>query len=283
MSEETIRQLNARLDEMSKRIDQLQAASESPKPVKKWYQPSNFVEFSTLIGVPAALIAGLWGFYDGVWLKLQRLDSATTAAAQDKLTELQGLRSEIFLLQARRNDAEVAALLEAKASRRDRLVKESYLYWQAQPNYFTEKETMLLAQELQLQHRQPEALEVLNTVTAVGSIQKADLDRFKGSLYGAEGVSFDLDSARQHYKSALTHASDHSSEAGRQQLWSKITYSWLVTELSNRSDCSHVAPVAEMLTDLLADDPDDYNLGVLAPDARKLIEVAYDRCSDGDG
>ena len=126
MSEEIIRQLSARLDEMSKRIDQLQAEVDSPKPKRKWYQPSSLEEAIKAIGIPAALLVALWGFYDGVWLKLQRLDSATIAVAQDKLNELQDLRQEIFVLQARKNDAEVAAILEARASRRDRLVNESF-------------------------------------------------------------------------------------------------------------------------------------------------------------
>lgn len=278
MSEETVNQLLARVDEMSKRIDQLQTAFDTPKPKKKWYKPATFGELITFIGIPAALIAALWGFYDGVWLKLQRLDSATITQAQDKLTELQGLRSEVFVLQARKNDAEVAAILEAKASRRDRLVKESFMYWSKQPLYFTKKETILLAEELQLQHRQSDALKIVATISPVGNIESADLDRFKGSLYGAEGSSHDLGAARTHYKSALQHASGHSSEAGKQQLWAKITFSWLFTELSNRSGCDKITPVTGLLTGLLADDPNSYNLGVNDTEARKLLMVAADRC-----
>ena len=278
MSEEVNRQMNARLDEMSKRIDRLQSAIDAPKPKKAWYKPSTPGEFITFIGIPAALIAALWGFYDGVWLKLQRLDTATLIVAQDRLVELQDLRSEIFVLQARQNDVEIAAILEAKASRRDRLVEESFVYWTKQPSYFSKKETILLAEELQLQQRQEDALKVVATVAPVGIIESADLDRFKGSLYGAEGPSQDLEAARKHYKAALKHASRHTSEAGKQQLWAKIAYSWLFTELSNRTGCQHTAPVADILRDLLADDPDGYNLGVVDPKARKLLEEEAARC-----
>ncbi len=189
LSEEINRQMSARLDEMSKRIDRLQSAIDAPKPKKKWYEPKTPGEFITFIGIPAALIAALWGFYDGVWLKIQRLDTATLTVAQDRLVELQDLRSEIFVLQARQNDAEIAAILEAKASRRDRLVEESFLYWTKQPSYFSKKETILLAEELQLQQRQGDALDVVASVEPDGIIESADLDRFKGSLYGAEGPS----------------------------------------------------------------------------------------------
>lgn len=278
LSEEINRQMNARLDEMSKRIDRLQSAIDAQKPKKAWYRPSTPGEFIIFIGIPAALIAALWGFYDGVWLKLQRLDAATLTVAQERLVELQDLRSEIFVLQARQNDAEIAAILEAKASRRDRLVEESFLYWTKQPSYFTKKETILLAEELQLQHRQGDALKVVASVEPVGIIESADLDRFKGSLYGAEGPSQDLEAARKHYKASLQHASRYSSEAGKQQLWAKITFSWLFTELSNRTGCQHAAPVADILGDLLADDPDGYNLGVLDPEARKLLEIKAARC-----
>ncbi len=278
LSEEINRQMNARLDEMSKRIDRMQSAIDAPKPRKAWYRPSTPGEFITFIGIPAALIAALWGFYDGVWLKLQRLDAATLTVAQERLVELQDLRSEIFVLQARQNDAEIAAILEAKASRRDRLVEESFLYWTKQPSYFSKKETILLAEELQLQQRQGDALTVVANVEPVGIIESADVDRFKGSLFGTEGPSQDLDAARKHYEAALQHASQHSSEAGKQQLWAKISYSWLITELSNRTGCQHAAPVADILADLLADDPDGYNLGVLDPEARKLLEVEAARC-----
>lgn len=277
-SQEINRQMNSRLDEMSKRIDRLQAAIDAPKPKKVWYQPRTPGEFITFIGIPAALIAALWGFYDGVWLKLQRLDAATLTVAEERLIELQDLRSEIFVLQARQNDAEIAAILEAKASRRDRLVEESFRYWIRQPAYFSKKETILLAEELQLQQRQGDALDVIATVEPVGIIESADLDRFKGSLYGAEGPSQDLEAAREHYKAALQHASQHSSEAGKQQLWAKITYSWLFTELSNRTGCQHSAPAAEILGGLLADDPDGYNLGAADAEARQLLEVEAARC-----
>lgn len=278
LSEETNRQMSARLDEMSKRIDRLQSAIDAPKPKKAWYKPSTPGEVITFIGLPAALIAALWGFYDGVWLKLQRLDAATLAVAQERLVELQDLRSEIFVLQARQSDAEIAAILEAKASRRDRLVEESFLYWTKQPSYFSKKETILLAEELQLQQRQGDALKVVASVEPAGIIESADLDRFKGSLYGAEGPSQDLEAARRHYKAALQHASQHSREAGKNQLLAKITYSWLFTELSNRTGCQHAAPVADILGDLLADDPDGHNLGVLDPEARELLEVKAARC-----
>lgn len=278
MSEENKRQMSARLDEMSKRIDRLQSAIDAPKPKKPWYKPTTPGEFITFIGIPAALIAALWGFYDGVWLKLQRLDTATLTMAQDRLVELQDLRSEIFVLQARQNDAEIAAILEAKASRRDRLVEESFVYWTKQPSYFSKKETILLAEELQLQQRQEDALKVVATVAPVGIIERTDLDRFKGSLYGAQGPNQDLEAARKHYKAALQHASQYSNEAGKQQLWAKITFSWLFTELSNRTGCQHAVPVADILGDLLADDPDGENLGVLDPEARKLLEVAAGRC-----
>lgn len=277
-SQEINRQMNSRLDEMSDRIDRLQAAIDSPKPKKVWYQPRTPGELITFIGIPAALIAALWGFYDGVWLKLQRLDSATLTVAQERLIELQDLRSEIFVLQARQKDAEIAAILEAKASRRDRLVEESFRYWTNQPAYFSKKETILLAEELQLQQRQGDALDVIATVEPVGISESADLDRFKGSLYGAEGPNQDLEAAREHYKAALQHASKHSSEAGKEQLWAKITYSWLFTELSNRTGCEHSAPVAEILEGLLADDPDGYNLGALDTEARQLLEVEAARC-----
>tara|TARA_R110002074_G_C12344055_1_gene649083 strand:+ start:57 stop:896 length:840 start_codon:yes stop_codon:yes gene_type:complete len=278
MSEENKRQMSARLDEMSKRIDRLQSEIDAPKPKKLWYRPTTPGEFITFIGIPAALVAALWGFYDGVWLKLQRLDTATLTMAQDRLVELQDLRSEIFVLQARQNDAEIAAILEAKAGRRDRLVEDSFVYWTKQPSYFSKKETILLAEELQLQQRQGDALKVIATVAPVGIIERTDLDRFKGSLYGAEGPGQDLEAARKHYKAALQHASQHSSEAGKQQLWAKITYSWLFTELSNRTGCQHAAPVADILGNLLADDPDGENLGVVDPEARKLLEVEARRC-----
>lgn len=279
MSEENKRQMSARLDEMSKRIDRLQSEIDAPKPKKLWYRPTTPGEFITFIGIPAALVAALWGFYDGVWLKLQRLDTATLTMAQDRLVELQDLRSEIFVLQARQNDAEIAAILEAKAGRRDRLVEDSFVYWTRQPSYFSKKETILLAEELQLQQRQGDALKVIATVAPVGIIERTDLERFKGSLYGAEGPGQDLEAARKHYKAALQHASQHSSEAGKQQLWAKITYSWLFTELSNRTGCQHAAPVADILGDLLADDPDGENLGVVDPEARKLLEVEARRCN----
>ena len=166
------------------------------------------------------------------------------------------------------DDAEIAAILEAKAGRRDRLVGESFLYWTKQPYYFSKKETILLAEELQLQQRPGDALKVVASVEPVGVIESADLDRFKGSLFGAEGPSQDLEAARRHFKAALQHASQYSSAAGKQQLWAKIAY----------TGCQHATPVADILGDLLADDPDGNNLGVVDAEARKLLEVEAARC-----
>lgn len=276
MSDELYRQLNARLDDVSRRLDDLQKTVDTPK--KPWYKPTTPGELVTFIGIPAALLGALWTFYDEFWLKLKSLDAATTAMAQEKLTELQDLRAEIFVLQARENDDEIAAILEAKNSRRDRLVTESFVYWNEQPSYFTKKETMLLAEELQLQQRQLDALTVIADIQPAGAIENADMERFKGSLYGAEGAAQSLEAARKHFKSALSHAQEHVSVAGQQQLQAKISFSWLYTELSNRTGCEHSGPVAELLALLLEDDPDKYNLGILDGNARELLEIQAERC-----
>lgn len=88
-----------------------------------------------------------------------------------------------------------------------------------------------------------------------------------------------LETARKHYKQALQHADNHNSEAGKQQLFAKITYSWLFTELSNRSSCDKIAPVADTLGEILDNDPDRYNLGVLDKNARMMVETAEARCA----
>lgn len=279
MQDESLPEIEVRLDEIAARVDQLEKTGGSKKSNKPWYKPSTPTELIAFIGLPAALIAASWGFYDGVWLRLQRLDAATVAVAQDNLTELQDLRSEIFVLNAREKDAESAAILEAKRSRIDRLVGESYAYWKSQPSYFTNNETLLLAEALQLQSRQQDAIEVVSKVQADGPIEKADLERFKGSLYGAESSVQNLETAREHYKQALQHAAGHTSEAGKQQLFAKITYSWLFTELSNRSSCEQVKPVAETLAEIQGNDPDGYNLGILNDEAQKLLKTAGELCA----
>lgn len=278
MDTELYRQLSARLDELSRRIDRMQDSLEAAREKTPWYRPNSASDLITLIGIPAALLAALWGFYDGVWLKLQRLDAATVSVAQERLSELQDLRSEIFVLQARENDAEIAAILEARAARRSRLVDESFAYWQEQRGYFSKQETILLAEELQLQGRQADALSVIDTVVPVGEIESADLARFAGSLYAARSPVQDMELARGHFQSALEHAAHVPSEAGKQQLWAKISFSWLYAEMSNGSACERTVPVAETLAELLADDPERYNLGVLDGGARELLTVNAERC-----
>ncbi len=274
MSDLLQEQLSKRLDEMSRRIDALERPAQS-----RWYVPKGPSDLIFLIGFPAALLAAVYAFYDGFYLKLQKLDAATVAVAQDKLGELQELRSEIFVLQARGEDAEIAAIVEAKASRRDRLVQESYRYWQAQPGYFTRRETILLAEELQLGGKQPEALEVIDGVKAATPIEKADLARFRASLMGAESEATDLPAARAEFKNALKFSEELDSETGRQQMWAKITYGWLFMELSQNTGCEHSQPVAEILGDLLDNDPDGYNLGVLDEQARMMMATNEARCS----
>lgn len=271
--------LGARLDEISKRIDRVEQDVNSMKqPKPPWYKPKTAQEVITLIGIPAAFVVAIFAFYDGVWLKLQRLDAATVTTAQNRLEELQDLRKEVFIMQTRGEDAEIAALVEAKQSRRDRLVQDSFRYWQKQPSYFTKKETILLAEELQLQNRQNDALVVLENVKAEGSIEKSDLARFRASLYGAVGPSQSLEKARKLFKAALKHANTLESEAGKQQLWAKISFHWLFIEMSNNTACTVAKLPAETLIELLANDPDQYNLGVLDANARKLIVTYEDRC-----
>ncbi len=279
-SDELVKQLVARLDETAKRIDRLeQDISSLKQPKPPWYKPQTFQEFSTLIGIPAAFLAVLFAFYDGVWLKLQRLDAATVSTAQNRLEELQDLRKELFIMQARGEDSEIAALVEAKQGRRDRLVQESFHYWQQQPAYFTKKETILLAEELQLQQRQNDAIAVLENVKAAGPIESSDLDRFRASLYGAAGPKQNLKKARELFKSALKHASALESEAGKQQLWAKVAFHWLFVEMSNRTGCPAAQLPAEALHELLANDPQGYNLGVLDGSARTLMATYEDRCA----
>lgn len=278
-SNELLKQLAVRLEETDKRIDRLeQNISSLKQPKPPWYKPQTFHDLITLIGIPAAFLAVLFAFYDGVWLKLQRLDAATVTIAQNRLEELQDLRKELFIMQARGEDAEIAALVEAKQSRRERLVLDSFRYWQQQPAYFTNKETILLAEELQLQQRQSDAIAVLENVKAEGSIESSDLSRFRASLYGAAGPKQNLKKARDLFKNALKHADTLESEAGKQQLWAKVAFHWLFVEMSNNTGCPAAKLPAEALDALLANDPEGYNLGVLDATARTLIATYQDRC-----
>ena len=278
-SDELFTQLAARLDETAKRIDRIeQDISALKQPKQPWYKPQTAHEIITLIGIPAAFLAVCFAFYDGVWLKLQRLDAATVTTAQNRLEELQDLRKELFIMQARGEDAEIAALVEAKQSRRDRLVLESFRYWQQQPSYFTNKETILLAEELQLQQRQSDAIVVLEKVKVAGSIENSDLERFRASLYGAAGPAQDLNKARNLFKTAIKYADTLESEASKQQLWAKISFHWLFVELSNKTGCPAAKLPAEALQELLVNDPERYNLGILDATARSLPATYKDRC-----
>lgn len=275
MSDDIVTQLSARLDELTKRVDRIVAETSAPRPWWKW-KPRTPMEVVALIGIPATFVVALYTFHEEVWMKVQRLDAATTMAAQARLEELQDLRQEIFVLQSRGQDSEIAALMEARQARRDRLVQDSFLYFQQQPAYFTKKEKILLAEELQLAQRQGDALQVVADVEGAGSIEKSDMARFKGSLLGANGPAQDLEAARTQFRVAMSHAEDYESESGRKQLWAKVSFHWLFTEMAYGGDCALAAPSARLLSGLLAEDP--AYLATLDKSARELLVVFEDRC-----
>ncbi|QJF51072.1 hypothetical protein [Roseobacter ponti] len=232
-----------------------------------------------MVCLPAAFVVAACRFYGRVRLKMQLPDVATVAVARGRLSELQDLRAEIFIQQAVGADAGIAGLLEARASCRDRLVQESRRYRVALPGYFTDRETLLPAEEQHLSGRPVEALEVVTALNAEGLVQLADMARFRGSLPGAQGPAQDLEAAREAFKNARGHGENLASEAGRQQIRAKETCSQLFMGLSENIGCDWSAPFADVLKDLLENDPDACNLRVLDGDARMMPTTFEAHCS----
>lgn len=273
--ENTIKLILQRLDDLSHRIENLEK-----EPKTKWYKLANFQDMIKWIGLPAAFIAAIWATYDGFYLRIQNKDEATVTAVQQKIAELQSLRQEAFQKGAEGGSA-FQIFLESKGSLRDRLTKETYEYWTIRPEYFTWLEKQMLAGELRLVNRPTEALEVTLDLeeSADTDINLIDTLNFKGSLLALPGPTFDLDMARNIFKSGIKLAQKLDSIAKTEQMQAKIIFNWLFAELSNKSNCIKIKPVAEALAALIEDDPDNFNLGALNDQAEKMLVVYESRCS----
>ena len=189
------------------RINQLETrltALETPKS-RGFFAIEDWKDAVKVFGLPLAFFLACYTFYDDIYLRVLKRDTATVEAVQNKIAELQSLNAEMYMLNVAGRSEDVSAIMEAKRGRRQRLIGETYEYWNRRPDYFTPSEKQMLANELLMQSKTDLALAVAEDYAdeIVTPIEKANLALFEGRILGKEGPAFDLEAARAKFEESL--------------------------------------------------------------------------------
>lgn len=245
---------NDELIRLRARVVQLEQELEEARKKPSFWAVSDWKDAVKLIGLPLALMLGLYSLYDDVWLRLHGQDAASVAQVVDGLAQLQALDQATFVRQAGGDAAGASAVDAAQRGQRERLVGRAFDFWQRSPEFFQRGELDTLAHHLILQGRTGDAVEVVDEMMlqARGAFDQADLWLKKGRAYAADGDAFDLDAARAALDEAVLAARTIKARGTRTSAITNITFYRVFMELQNEQECGYVTPHMRVLNELSA-------------------------------
>ncbi|MEE4189575.1 MAG: hypothetical protein V2I76_14175 [Roseobacter sp.] len=272
--------LEGRLDELSGRIP----AKPEEKPEKSWLSWELARNLVWLVAVPGLLLSGWQTIKHDIieFADRQRAEAVQTAVAN--LETLQEMNRQVFLLQARQDDAGAFAEVEANRGRVERVTRSLYEIWQEYPDSLTPFEATTFAEALLSQNKNDLALDVIDSIDQSGmnEIQRGDMDILRARVLFSAGPAQDPEAARQAYRDAMVHAETLQDERAGAMLMLMEKYAGvrLINELWLGTDCADVTVFAGFLTDLVEDDADGLVVDAVRENTKVVLE-GYDlRCGD---
>lgn len=226
---------NALLRKDVERLEEELAAAQN----KPFFNFSTFADTIKTISLPLALIGALvlaWDEYVLVWFGK---DTASVASATDRMRELQQLEAKTSQLIAGQAVDEAVAVEIAQLGLKQRLVEDSFAYWEQRPEFHNSEESRILAKELKEFGKTQEAMKVAATLdsAATNPEQRALLALFRAQLYAADGNAFDLEAARNEIRTAVSHADQIEASARKTTTFATIVRYRVTIELWYGQDC----------------------------------------------
>lgn len=241
--------LRAENDRLRARLSAFERAAEETSRTTRWYSGNDWKDWVKLSGLPLAFALACYTFYDDVYLRYMGQDRATIDTIEDNLREIQKLNEKAYALNAADEVSGASGFEAANMGLRQRLVGQTFDYWQQQPDFFQPTEAQILADQLLLQGRTKDAWLIAQTLddTARTATDRVNLAAFKGRILGAEGDAFDLEAARRQLGVAYGMTDDIAVSSRALALRRMILQYRVQMELYYEQDCDMIGPLVETL------------------------------------
>lgn len=271
--------LRAENDRLRARLSAFERSAEDSRRGKRWYSDNDWKDWVKLSGLPLAVVLACYTFYDDVYLRYKGQDRATVSAIESNLREIQKLNEKAYALNEADGLSGSSSFEAANAGLRQRLVSQTFAYWQQQPDFFQPSEAQILADQLLQQGRTKDAWQIAETLDSAArtATDRVNLATFKGRILAAEGDAFDLEAARKQLGVAYGMTDDVAVSSRALALRRMIVQYRVQMELYYEQPCEGIGPLVEALEAWTLD-------GTPAEDtqdreARRLFETYAARCT----
>ena len=260
MSDQT--DLESRLIRLETRIDILQdkvlgdGDDKKPSFLASLFTAKGLRDLAFLLGLPVATVIGYEKFDSKVLNPGKYREIAERGTAIDKVTQLQQLNGEIYVLQAEDKDNVAYAKIEARRGQVQRLTGDLYDLWRKYPDVFGLHESYAVAEALLLQGRTDDALAVLDSVDTapLDTIGQVDHQLLRARILFAAGPAQDPEAARDALRAAVDLAGTIEREGQRNRMYEKLVSVRLINELWLGTDCADTQKLGEGLREMTDDD-----------------------------
>lgn len=272
------------LDRVSKLEDELSHLKGKPKdPIAKIIGlVEKMIKF---VGIPAAIIAAFIQFDQSILNRDEFKRINDEVIALQKIERMEDINSDIYMLLVQEKTDLMAAQLEAKKGRINRLTEDIYGYWVMYPDMYGYYEKITVIAALNQKSENDKAIAVLNSIDASTLTELEQIDHLIliARTYFTKGPALNVEKARENLILAAKRAQTLSSVSQSTSMYEKILSVRIINELYYQTECPKVEPLYEMLETDLRSLPADVGLyasnRALSDEAVKLYK---DICEPAD-
>lgn len=214
------------------------------------------------VGIPTAIIAAFIQFDQSILNRdeFKRLNDEVMAL--QKIERMEDINSDVYTLLAQEKNDVVAAQLEAKKGRIDRLTEDIYKYWEMYPDMYGYYEKVTVIAALNQKSENDKAIAVLNSIdpSTLNEVERIDHLVLIARTYFTKGPELNVEKARENLVLAVKKAQALSSDSQSFSMYEKILSVRIINELYYQTECSKVKPLYDTLESDLRSLPADVGL-----------------------
>lgn len=285
-----ISDLERRLIAAETKIDLIREDLNKEPPKKSWTEELanlSMVDWlkrlGYILGIPVATVVAYEKFDTQVWNPGKYREIAERTVAVEKVSQLQQINEEIYVLQAEDRNNVAYAKIEARRGQVHRLTDDIFALWQEYKDVYGVHEKYALAEALLLQSRTDDALAVVNSVTSddLDTIGQIDLRMLRARILFATGPAQDPEAARDELRAAVDKTGALPRPGQVAQMQEKLLSVRVINELWLGTPCTDVAQMAEYLRELTNDGTPAEAFDAVRVNTHMVVEAYDERCTTG--
>lgn len=236
-----------------------------------------------ILCIPTATVVAYEEFDSEVWNPGKYQEIADRSIAVEKVSQLQQINEEIYVLQAEEKDNVAFAKIEARRGQVHRLTDDIFALWSQYQDVYGLYEKYALAEALLLQSRTDDALDVVNSVESgeLDTIGQIDHRLLRARILFAAGPAQDPEAAREELRKAVAESEAVARPGQMVQMQEKLVAVRVINELWLGTDCSKIAQMSDFLRTLTEDGMPEDAFDAVRLNTFAVLDMYDERCSQG--